>query len=138
MSMANPASSKLDLFEGFEKEIVNQVQSNPTLRRNTAIFITFDEGGGYYGSGYIQPLDFFGDGTRIPLIIVSVYATGGHVYHAYSDHVSITKFIERNWGLAPLTSRSRGNYPNPTTSKTSPYVPTNSPPLDDLFDAFNF
>ena len=30
--------------------------------KDTAIFITFDEGGGYYDSGYVQPLDFFGDG----------------------------------------------------------------------------
>ena len=44
------------------------------LWANTAIFVTFDEGGGYYDSGYVQPLDFFGDGTRIPLIIVSPFA----------------------------------------------------------------
>ena len=29
------------------------------------------------------------------------------------DHVSIIKFIERNWGLQPLTNRSRDNFPNP-------------------------
>ena len=68
-----------------------------TLWKNTAIIITFDEGGGYYDSGYVQPLDFFGDGTRIPLIVVSKYSTGGHISHDYSDHVSILKFIERNW-----------------------------------------
>ncbi len=48
------------------KKIVEAVQANPTLWANTAIFITEDEGGGYYDSGYVQPLDFFGDGTRIP------------------------------------------------------------------------
>jgi phospholipase C len=127
-SPARIASSKLDLFEGFVEKIVTQVQGNPTLKQNTAIFITFDEGGGYYDSGYIQPLDFFGDGARVPLIIVSAYATGGHVYHAYSDHVSITKFIEHNWGLKPLTSRSRDNYPNPVTSKTDAYVNEQSGP----------
>ena len=47
------------------------------LWSDTAIFITFDEGGGYYDSGYVQPLDFFGDGTRIPLIVVSPYTTRG-------------------------------------------------------------
>ena len=49
----------------------------PTLWKDTAIFITFDEGGGYYDSGYVQPLDFFGDGTRIPLIVVSPYTVPG-------------------------------------------------------------
>ena len=35
------------------------------------MFVTVDEGGGYYNSGYVQPVDYFGDGTRIPLIAVS-------------------------------------------------------------------
>jgi phospholipase C len=134
----HPASSKLDLFEGFTKNIVNAVQANPELWASTAIFVTFDEGGGYYDSGYVQPLDFFGDGTRIPLIIVSPFTMGGHINHGYSDHVSLTKFIERNWHLAPLTARSRDNYPNPKVTKNNPYVPTNTPALDDLFDAFKF
>ncbi len=42
---------------------------------DTAIVVTFDEGGGYYDSGYIQPLDFFGDGTRIPMLIISPWVT---------------------------------------------------------------
>jgi phospholipase C len=132
----HPSSSKLDLFEGFVNRIVNQVQASP-LWSSTAIFITFDEGGGYYDSGYIQPVDFFGDGTRIPLLIVSPYSTGGVVNHSYADHVSIIKFIERNWGLPTIGSKTRDNFPNPVVA-SNPYVPTNSPALDDLFDAFNF
>jgi phospholipase C len=100
--------------------------------------VTFDEGGGYYDSGYIQPLDYFGDGTRIPMIVVSPYSRGGHVSHTYSDHVSVLKFIEANWGLSPLTGRSRDNLPNPRTSEGNPYVPKNSPAIGDLMDLFNF
>jgi phospholipase C len=137
-SDGHPASSKIELFEGFTKNIVNAVQANPELWASTAIFITFDEGGGYYDSGYIQPVDFFGDGTRIPLLIVSPFTTGGHMTHTYTDHVSITKFIERNFKLGTLTGRSRDNLPNPKTSKTNPYVPLNSPAIGDLFDAFTF
>jgi phospholipase C len=136
-SDGHPASSKLELFEGFVKNIVTAVQASPEWA-STAIFITEDEGGGYYDSGYIQPVDFFGDGTRIPLLIVSPFSTGGHMTHSYGDHVSITKFIERNFRLAPLTSRSRDNLPNPKTAKGNPYVPINSPAIDDLFSAFNF
>lgn len=91
----HPASSKLDLFEGFTKKIVDMVQANPKLWQETAIFVTFDEGGGYYDSGYVQPLDFFGDGTRIPLIVVSPRTKAGYISHEYADHVSILKFIER-------------------------------------------
>ena len=65
----HPASSKLDLFEGFTKKIVDAVQANPKLWADTAIFITEDEGGGDYYSGHVQPLDFFGDGTRIIFLV---------------------------------------------------------------------
>jgi phospholipase C len=132
----HPASSKLDLFEGFVNRIVEQVR-NSSEWPSTAIFITFDEGGGYYDSGYIQPVDYFGDGTRIPLLIVSPYSTGGVINHSYADHVSIIKFIERNWGLGTIGANTRDRFPNPTVG-SNPYVPTNSPALDDLFDAFNF
>jgi phospholipase C len=134
----HPSSSKLDLFEGFTKKIVDEVKKNPALWKDTAIFITEDEGGGYYDSGYVQPLDFFGDGTRIPLIVVSPYATGGHINHNYADHVSILKFIEANWKVGPVTSRSRDNFPNPTATADNPYVPTNSPAIDDLMGLFKF
>jgi phospholipase C len=134
----HPASSKLDLFEGFSKKIVDAVRSNPELWKDTAIFITFDEGGGYYDSGYVQPLDYFGDGTRIPLIAVSRFSKSGHISHEYSDHVSILKFIEHNWGLSPVTGRSRDNFPNPVASPKNPYVPLNSPAIDDLFSLFEF
>ena len=76
----HPASSKVNLLEGFVKKIVDMTQANSTLSGNTAIFITFDEGGGYYDSGYVQPLDYFGDGTRIPMIVVSPYSMGGHIF----------------------------------------------------------
>jgi phospholipase C len=80
----HPASSKLNLFEGFVKKIVDLTKANFQLRNDTAILVTFDEGGGYWDSGYVQPLDFFGDGTRVPLIVVSKYSLGGHVAHSYT------------------------------------------------------
>ena len=48
----HPSSSKLDLFEGFVKKIVDQVEASPTYTKDTVILITEDEGGGYYDSGY--------------------------------------------------------------------------------------
>ncbi len=134
----HPASSKLNLFEGFTEKIVEAVKANPELWSETAIFVTFDEGGGYYDSGYVQPLDYFGDGTRIPMLVVSPYTKAGHIAHDYSDHVSILKFIERNWNVGPVTSRSRDNFPNPSVSPANPYVPENSPAISDLFELFNF
>jgi phospholipase C len=134
----HPASSKVDLLEGMTKKIFDHLSARPELMASTAFMITMDEGGGFYDSGYIQPLDFFGDGPRIPLIIVSNFTRGGHISHTYTDHVSILKFIERNWGLRPLTDRSRDNLPNPRSARENPYVPLNSPALGDLFDMFKF
>ncbi len=134
----HPASSKEDLFEGMVKKVVDHLTANKELFESTVLFVTMDEGGGYYDSGYIQPLDFFGDGPRIPLIAVSPFTRGGHVSHTYTDHVSILKFIERNWSLKPLTHRSRDNFPNPKSDEDNAYVPKNSPALGDLFDLFDF
>src|SRR6516225_1918386 len=134
----HPASSTLDLFEAMLKNIVQKLQSQPNLLKETALFVTFDEGGGYWDSGFMQPLDFFGDGPRIPMLVISPYSHGGKIVHSYNDHASVVKFIERNWGLRPLTKRSRDNLPNPRMSRTSPYVPENIPAVGDLFDMFNF
>lgn len=133
----HPQSSKLGLFEAYVRNILAQLDANPALKASTVVMVTFDEGGGYYDSGFIQPLDFFGDGPRIPLIAVSPYSKGGKITHNYADQVSILKFIERNWALSPITSRSRDNLPNPSLS-SDPYVPTNMPAIDDLFDLFDF
>ena len=62
----------------------------------------------------------------------------GAVSHSYTDHTSIAKFIERNWRLPALSSRSWDNLPNPKASAANPYVPTNGPAVGDLFDLFNF
>ena len=134
----HPASSKWNLYEGFVKKIVDAVQANPELWKSTAIFVTTDEGGGYYDSGYVQALDFFGDGTRIPLIVVSPYTKPGHISHSYADHVSILKFIERNWNLPTISERSRDNLPNPHATERNAYVPANTPAISDLFDLFDF
>ena len=134
----HPSSSKIDLFEAYVQQVLDALEANPKLKAETVVFITWDEAGGYWDSGFVQPLDFFGDGPRIPLLAVSPYSTGGKVHHGYGDHVSLLKFIERNWRLEPLTTRSRDNLPNPTTSRNDPYVPTNAPAISDLFDAFDF
>jgi len=134
----HPQTSKVDLFEAYVLNILHALDANPELKAETAVLITWDEAGGYWDSGFQQSIDFFGDGPRIPILILSPYSTGGKVYHNYGDHVSILKFIERNWGLQPLTGRSRDNLPNPTFKKANEYVPTNSPALADLFDAFDF
>ena len=133
----HPASSKLDLFEGFVKKIVDQVQASPVRqghrhlhhlrRRRRLLRFGLRAAGRFLRRRHAHPAD-----RGVP------YVKPGHISHDYADHVSILKFIERNWGLGPITQRSRDNFPNPVTSADNPYVPLNSPALGDLFDLFDF
>lgn len=135
----HPGGGKWSLFEAFVSHVVALARSNPQQWANTAIFVTVDESGGYYDSGFIQWVDFFGTGPRIPLIAVSPFSTGGHVSHVYGEHSSFVKFIERNWKLSgALSDRSRDNLPNPVQDDQNPYVPKNMPAIGDLFDMFTF
>lgn len=134
----HPASSQLAAFEDYTMNVVNAVKANPRVWRDTAIVVTMDEGGGYYDSGYVQPVSFFGDGTRIPTIAISPFAKRGFVDHTYYDHVSVVKFIEKNWRLQHLSLRSLDRLPNPIASSSNPYVPTNGPAVGDLMNLFNF
>ena len=71
-------------------------------------------------------------------MVGSPYTKPGPISHTYTDHVSILKFIERNWSLPKISGRSRDNLLNPTSTVAQPYVPTNSPAISDLFDLFKF
>jgi len=134
----HPASSKYDIFEAYVKKIIDLLQANPELWATTAVFITNDEGGGYYDSGFIQTVDYFGDGTRIPMLVVSPYSRGVGPVHTYGDHASFLKFVEKNWSLKGYIGRySRDRLPNPVQAPGL-YVPTNMPAIDDLTSYFNF
>jgi phospholipase C len=71
-------------------------------------------------------------------LAVSPFAQKGYVDHTYYDHVSILKFIERNWHLQPLSERSRDRLPNPVMNAVDPYVPSNRPAIGDLMNLFKF
>jgi phospholipase C len=138
LDSGHPGYSIVAKYEGFIYQLVSQVTANPTLWKHTAIIVTTDEGGGHFDSGYIQNLDFFGDGPRIPLMVISPYSRPGAVDHVYNDHSSVLKFIERNWRLPTLSARSRDNLPNPVTTSANPYQPANQRAIGDLSTLFAF
>ena len=69
---------------------------------STAIFIFWDDYGGWYDPAPPKMLDYDGLGLRIPLLIVSAYAKEGHVSHVHYEHGSILKFVEDTFGLGRL------------------------------------
>ena len=68
---------------------------------STAIFVTYDEGGGFWD--HLAPSYASGYGTRTPAIIISPYARRG-VFHQQITNVSILSFMQALWGLPPLTT----------------------------------
>jgi len=86
---------------------------------STVLFITYDEGGGYFD--HVAPPtasietdsvtgDPVGPAFRVPLMVVSPYSRPGHVFTEPVDHTSILQFIERTFNLPqtlPIASSRR-------------------------------
>jgi phospholipase C len=81
--------------------IVNAI-GNSQYWSNTAIFITWDDWGGWYD--HVAPTihNSYEYGFRVPLIVVSPYAKRGYVSHVTHDYGSFLKFIEANFNLPSL------------------------------------
>jgi phospholipase C len=71
---------------------------------STAIFITWDDWGGWYDAEPPAYADYDGLGFRVPLLIVSAYAKKGHVSHVHYEFGSILKFVEDQFGLPRLAA----------------------------------
>ncbi|HJY95680.1 MAG TPA: alkaline phosphatase family protein, partial [Streptosporangiaceae bacterium] len=80
-------------------QLVNAV-AHSRYWASTAIFVTYDESGGFWD--HVAPAASTGYGARTPMIIVSPYARHG-VYHQQSTNVSILSFMQKLWGLPALT-----------------------------------
>ena len=72
---------------------------------NTAIFLTWDDYGGFYDHVPPPEIDAYGYGPRVPMIVISPYAKADFVSHYTYDFTSVLKFIEERWGLPHLTAR---------------------------------
>jgi phospholipase C len=69
---------------------------------STAVFILWDDWGGWYDDVSPPQLDFVGLGFRVPFIVVSPYAKHNYVSHAQYEYGSILKFAEWAFGLPSL------------------------------------
>jgi phospholipase C len=97
--------------------VVNAV-GNSAYWSNTAIFIVWDDWGGWYDHVAPQILNSYEYGFRVPMIVVSPYAKPAHISHVTHDFGSILKFIESTFNLPSLGYADA--------------------PADDLSDCFNF
>ncbi len=99
-----PASACLG--ENWTVQQVNAVMEGPDWQ-STAIFITWDDFGGFYDHVAPPKVDTFGFGPRVPLLIIAPYARQGYVAHTQYEFSSLLKFVEARYGLSPLTARDR-------------------------------
>ncbi len=74
---------------------------------STAIFLTWDDYGGFYDHVAPPQLDAFGLGPRVPAMLISPYAKAGHINRRTYEFSSILKFIETRWHLPQLTARDK-------------------------------
>jgi phospholipase C len=119
VSQENPQD--VQFGERFVSKVARAVMDSPQWR-HTALFITYDEHGGYYDHvpppraikpDAIPPLLNPGDvpgafdryGFRVPLIVVSPWARRNYVSRVVQDHTSITRFIETKWNFGAMTFR---------------------------------
>jgi phospholipase C len=81
--------------------VVNHVMQS-SYWNSSAIFITYDEGGGYYDHVVPPELDGVQLGFRIPLIVISPYVKENYVSHTVMNHASMLSFVDYNWKLPAL------------------------------------
>jgi phospholipase C len=94
----------LDQGMWYVTKVVNALMKSPYWA-NTAIFLTWDDYGGFFD--HVPPLevDAYGFGPRVPMIVISPYAKAHYVSHYDYDFTSVLKFVEERWSLPHLTAR---------------------------------
>ncbi|MGC8663599.1 MAG: alkaline phosphatase family protein [Thermoplasmata archaeon] len=81
--------------------LVNKIEMSPVWN-STAIFITYDDPGGYFDHVAPPKLDGVQLGMRLPLIVVSPFAKEDYVSNTLMTHTSIIAFIDYNWEIPAL------------------------------------
>jgi phospholipase C len=74
---------------------------------STAIFVLWDEWGGWYDHVAPPKVDYDGLGFRVPLLVISPYAKRGFVSHVQYEHGSILRFVEDVFGMPRMAASDR-------------------------------
>ena len=87
-------------------DIVNTLGSS-SYRNGLAIFVTWDDYGGFYDHVHPPQVDMYGYGFRVPCLVIYPYAGKGFADGTVNDHISILKSIETHLALDLLSTRDR-------------------------------
>jgi len=118
--------------QSYVTSLVNAVMKSPDWS-STAIFLAWDDWGGFYDHVVPPRVDVNGYGLRVPGIVISPYAKRGYVDHQILSFDAYAKFIEDDFlGGQRLNPRTDGR-PDPR-----PVVRENVAILGDLTNDFDF
>jgi phospholipase C len=138
-----------DIHTGQDKmaEIINALIASSAWQRS-ALFFTYDEGGGFFDHVVPPQLDAYGLGLRVPTLVISPYARRGYLSGQLYEHASLLKFIERRFSLPSLASLNHQfDHSTPGTNNDAahgaaigPAFPPRdgNPRLGDFYEAFDF
>jgi phospholipase C len=118
--------------QAYTTTLINTIMQTPAWD-STAIFLTWDDWGGFYDHVVPPVVDSSGYGLRVPGIVISPYARAGYVDHQTLSHDAYVKFIEDVFlGGARLDPKTDGR------PDSRPDVRENNPLLGDLTADFDF
>jgi phospholipase C len=112
--------------------LVNAVMSGPDWS-STAIFLNWDDWGGFYDNVAPPRVDANGLGLRVPGLVISPFAYHGYIDHQVLSSDSYTAFIEDRWLHGQRLDPRTDGRPDPR-----PDVREASPLLGDLLSDFDF
>jgi phospholipase C len=125
-------SALVSVGETYVTGLINAIMRSPDWS-STAIFLTWDDWGGFYDNAAPPRVDRNGYGLRVPALLISPYAKRGHIDHQTLSFDAYAKFIENDFlGGARLNPKKDGR-PDPR-----PDVREKKPELGDLTKDFNF
>jgi phospholipase C len=112
--------------------LINAIMQSPDWD-STAIFLSWDDWGGFYDHVVPPVVDRNGFGLRVPGIVISPYAKQGYIDHQILSHDAYTKFIEDDFINSARLDPTTDGRPDPR-----PDVREDNPILGNLAADFNF
>jgi phospholipase C len=100
---------------------------------STAIFLSWDDWGGFYDHFAPPNVSFFGYGLRVPGLVISAYARKGYIDHQTLSHDAYVKFIEDDFLNGERLDPKTDGRPDPRQS-----IAESAPELGDLRRDFDF
>ncbi len=112
--------------------LINAIMRSPDWK-STAIFLSWDDWGGFYDNVVPPTVDQNGYGLRVPGIVISPYARRGYIDHQTLSHDAYNKFIEDDFLDGQRLNPATDGRPDPR-----PDVREANPILGDLRSDFDF